>query len=71
MQYIHIRGDEHVPWTYNVTERPLSPIARSDGSALSARCTDFVLEHEFFEHWAGHPVASTWGGCRGVDRLKR
>lgn len=69
-QWLHVIGDSHVPWTYNVDTRPVSPIVRADGSAFAARAVDFVLEHDFFEDWVGHPVFGTWGGCRGRDRTK-
>ncbi|QKK09953.1 MAG: type II secretion system protein [Planctomycetota bacterium] len=61
-------GEEHF-WTWEPFDRPLAPIAFCDGSVSEHRCTDFVLAHEFFEYWVGHPVLATWSGSNGLDRL--
>ncbi|QOJ00296.1 MAG: type II secretion system protein [Phycisphaeraceae bacterium] len=65
-QWLHVSGDRHDMWSYG-HGKPASPIAFSDGSVRHHACTDFRLEHDFFEHWVGHPVLSTWRGCRGRD----
>lgn len=71
VQYVHVHGGVHTGWTWNPHDRPVSPVAMVDGSAMGARCTDFRLKYDFFEHgWAGHPVLGTWDGYKGTDRLK-
>jgi competence protein ComGC len=67
VQWLYVEGDEHRFWTYSVHLPPRSPIAMCDGSVIAAKCVDFRLEHDFFEHWVGHPVLSTWNGVNGRD----
>lgn len=71
VQWLHVVSGTHVFWTYNPDVKPISPITYADGSVARARCTDFILEQPFFENWVGHPVLSTWNGCRGIDRVSR
>lgn len=70
VQWLHVRGTEHVFWSWNPSESPSSPIAMADGHAISAKCVDFALEHDFFENWVGHPVLSTWNGILGMDKRR-
>lgn len=71
LQWVHVLRGQHRFWTYVPANGPISPITFADGSVSSARCTDFVFDHDFFENWVGHPVYSTWSGIRGIDRRGR
>jgi len=66
-QYQDVAGESHVFWSYVPWNPPRWPMAMGDGSVIVAACTDFVLEHDFFEYWVGHPVFSTWSGVKGRD----
>lgn len=70
IQWLHVRGAEHVLWGWNPAERPRSGFARADGSSAGVACTDFRLEHDFFEYDTGVPVLMTWGGYRGRDATR-
>lgn len=70
VQWLHVRGTEHVLWGWNPIDRPRSGFARADGSGMGVACTDFQLEHDFFEYDTGVPVLMTWGGFRGRDALR-
>ncbi|HRJ48898.1 MAG: type II secretion system protein [Phycisphaeraceae bacterium] len=68
VQWLGVENGEHVFWTWEPWNPPARPVAMADGSVVTARCTDYALDHEFFENWVGNPVISTWQGCRGLDR---
>lgn len=70
VQWVHVVPGEHRMWTYKAVNGPVSPIAFADNSVSSARSADFVLDHDFFENWVGHPVLATWSGVRGIDRRR-
>jgi competence protein ComGC len=71
VQWVHVLPGEHRMWSYTPANGPISPITFADGSVSRLRCTEFVLDYEFFENWVGHPVISTWSGVRGIDRRGR
>ena len=50
-------------------EKPRAPVAFADGSTSVSRWIDMIVEpHAPPENNVGHPVISTWNGCRGRDR---
>jgi len=69
VKWLHVEDGRHVFWTYEPWLAPRSPVAMADGSAVTARCTDFVRPADaYLEHWVGSPVLSTWDGLLGRDR---
>ncbi len=68
-QWLHIIGERHVFWTiYDLQVE--TPIALGDGSVQSKAARSIEIRETFIENWVGHPVMSTWGGVRGIDRLR-
>ncbi len=69
VRWLFVRDGVHTFWTWNPYDRPIAPVAWTDGHVSEHRCTDFALAYPYFENWVGHPVVSTWLGTKGADRL--
>ncbi|MBC6954435.1 MAG: prepilin-type N-terminal cleavage/methylation domain-containing protein [Leptolyngbya sp. PLA2] len=69
VRYVFQKNGDHIMWAWSPYDRPLAPVAWTDGAVSEHRCTDFTLAHDFFENWVGFPVLSTWSGASGIDAL--